>query len=55
MSASAILVLILALIAAAVSVMQWVNGKRNHSVMWAFIVAYWVVLTIKNVCDLMKW
>ena len=55
MSISAILVLALALIAAIVSAMQYANGKRNHSVMWVFIVAYWVVLTIKNVCDLAGW
>ena len=55
MSVSAILVLLLALIAAIVSAMQYVNGKQNHSIMWVFIMAYWVVLTIKNVCDLMRW
>lgn len=55
MSISGVLVMLLALIAAIVSAMQWVNGKKNHSVMWAFIVSYWVVLTIKNVCDLMRW
>ncbi len=55
MSVSAILVLLLALIAAIVSAMQYVNGKRNHRIMWGFIVAYWVVLTIKNVCDLIRW
>ena len=55
MTISAVLVLILAMIAGIVSAMQWVNGKRNHSIMWGFIVAYWVVLTIKNVCDLAGW
>jgi hypothetical protein len=55
MTISAVLVLILAVIAGIVSAMQWVNGQRNKSIMWAFIVAYWVVLTIKNVCDLAGW
>lgn len=42
-----ILVLILALIAAYVAV-----GNYMHWNMWGFIVAYWIVLTIKNVGNL---
>lgn len=53
--ASKILVLILAVIAGVVSAMQYVNGKKNHSLMWALIVSYWVVLTVKNICDLASW
>lgn len=41
------LVLILALIAAYVAVGNWC-----HLDMWAFIVVYWLVLTIKNVNNL---
>ena len=26
--------------------------KRN---MWPFIIGYWCILTIKNLCDLMGW
>lgn len=52
MTISAVLVLVLALIAAIVSAMQYVNGKRSHSIMWACIVLYWIVLTMKNICDL---
>lgn len=52
MSPSAICVLLLMLIAAVVSVMQYMNGRKNMSLMWGWIVAYWVVLTIKNFFDL---
>ena len=30
-------------------------GLAKKKNMWAFIVAYWVLLTVKNVCDLMRW
>lgn len=26
--------------------------RRN---MWRYIVLYWVLLTLKNLCDLMRW
>ena len=55
MSASAILVLALAFIAGMVAAMQWINGRKNQSVMWAQIVTYWCVLTVKNVFDLLGW
>ena len=48
-----ILVILLAIIAGIVSYLQYKNGKNNYSIMWAFIVLYWVVLTVKNICDLL--
>ncbi len=53
--ASKMLVLVLVLIAAVVSAMQYAFGRKNHGVMWGLIVAYWAVLTIKNICDLVGW
>lgn len=29
-------------------------GLLNHKNMWAFIVAYWLILTLKNFSDLMS-
>ena len=47
-----ILIILLALIAGYVSYRQYKYGNRENGLTWAFIVAYWVVLTIKNLCDL---
>ena len=43
---SALLVLVLAVIAAVVA-----TGLIAGYAMWAWIVAYWIVLTMKNVVD----
>lgn len=48
-----ILVILLAIIAGYVSYRQYKYGDRKASITWAFIVLYWVVLTIKNLCDLL--
>ena len=47
-----ILIILLAIIAGYVSYRQYKYGNKENSITWAFIVAYWVVLTIKNLCDL---
>ena len=47
-----ILIILLALIAGYVSYRQYRYGNKENAITWAFIVAYWVVLTIKNLCDL---
>ena len=52
--ASKILVIFLALIAGYVSYRQFKHGDRKSGITWACIVAYWVVLTIKNLCDLLQ-
>lgn len=44
--ASAVLVLVLAVIAAVVA-----TGLIAGYAMWAWIVGYWIVLTMKNVVD----
>lgn len=49
---SAKLVLVLAVIAAVVSVWQAVLGDWSRAGCWCLIWAYWVVLTIKNLADL---
>lgn len=51
MIASTVCVLLLMIISAAVCLMQYANGKKNRSLMWGLIVAYWFVLTIKNLID----
>lgn len=34
----------------------WVaNGLAHKKNMWAFIVAYWIILTLKNAADLLGW
>lgn len=50
---SPILVILLAIIAGYVSYRQFKYGDRKSGITWACIVAYWVVLTIKNLCDLL--
>lgn len=45
-------VMALAIIALVVSVLQYLNGHKQASITWWFIVFYWVVLTIKNVYEL---
>lgn len=52
MSLSAILVILLAAIAAWVSVRQYRHGDRKAGLTWMLIVLYWVVLTAKNLADL---
>lgn len=52
MNTSAKLVILLAIIAAAVSVWQGVLGDWSRAGCWCLIVVYWVVLTVKNLCDL---
>lgn len=49
---SKILVVLLALIAGYVSYRQYKHGDKAAGLTWACIVAYWIVLTIKNFCDL---
>ena len=50
---SKILVLLLAAIAGYVSYRQYKFSNRENSITWLAIVGYWVVLTIKNLCDLL--
>ena len=34
----------------------WVAaGLIRKKVMWKWISLYWVLLTLKNLCDMMKW
>lgn len=47
------LIILLALIAGIVSYRQYKHGNRENAVTWALIVSYWIVLTIKNLCDLL--
>lgn len=49
---SAKLVLVLAVIAAVVSVWQAVLGDWSRAGVWCGVVLYWVVLTVKNLVDL---
>lgn len=51
---SAKLVLLLAVIAAVVSVWQAVLGDWSRAGCWCLIVLYWVVLTAKNLADLRR-
>ncbi len=51
MTVSAYLVLLLAVIAGWVSLRQYRHGDRKAGLTWALIVLYWVVLTVKNICD----
>ena len=53
MSVSAYLVIGLAVIAGWVSVRQYRHGDRKAGLTWALIVLYWVVLTAKNLSDLL--
>ncbi len=48
-----IIVILLMLIAGIVSYRQYKYGNRDQALTWAFIVAYWVVLTVKNFIDLL--
>ena len=48
-TSSQICVIILIIIAAVVSVLQI---KQKPKIAWPWIIAYWVMLTIKNICDL---
>ena len=50
MTVSQVLVLCLIGIAALVAV-----GLARKKVMWKWIVLYWVVLTLKNASDFLKW
>lgn len=49
MTASQIFIFVLILIAAIVAC-----GLMRKKNMWKWIIAYWVVLTIKNLCDALK-
>lgn len=49
---SKILVIFLAVIAGWVSVRQYQHGDRKAGLTWALIVSYWIILTVKNVFDL---
>lgn len=34
----------------------WVAyGLIRKKIMWKWICLYWIILTVKNLCDLMKW
>lgn len=50
---SKILVILLAIIAGYVSYRQYRYTNRDNSITWLFIVMYWIVLTVKNICDLL--
>ena len=52
MTGSALCVLLLMIVAAIVTALQYVNGRRDKSLMWLCIVLYWFILTVKNFCDL---
>ena len=52
---SQIMIILLIFIAGFVSYRQFRYGDRKTGWTWIFIVAYWVVLTLKNMCDLFKW
>lgn len=52
MTTSGYLVILLAIIAGWVSIRQYRHGDRKAGLTWALIVLYWVVLTAKNVFDL---
>ena len=45
-------IIILILIGISGYVAYRLSRKQNP---WPFVVLYWVVLTIKNLCDLMGW
>lgn len=49
MTASQIFIFVLIIIAAIVAI-----GLIQKQNMWKWIIAYWVVLTVKNLCDLLK-
>lgn len=44
-------VIALMLIAGIVSYRQYKKDKKPDAMTWALIVSYWVVLTVKNLCD----
>lgn len=48
-----IVVILLALIAGYVSYRQYRYGDKKQGLTWAFIVLYWIVLTVKNLIDLL--
>ena len=50
---SKILIILLAIIAGYVSYRQYKYTNRDNSITWFFIVIYWSVLTVKNICDLL--
>ena len=47
---SQILIVLLAVDAAFVA--YGLYRKKNR---WVWVVTYWIILTVKNLCDLMKW
>lgn len=51
---SHICVLLLMIVAGCVSVFQWAVADRAKSTVWAWIVAYWFILTVKNFFDLLN-
>lgn len=51
MTPSQICVLLLIAVAFWVSVRQYRHGDRKAGLTWALIVLYWVILTVKNICD----
>ena len=53
-SVSQALIICLAVIAGFVSYRQFRFGDRKAGWTWIAIVAYWVVLTLKNMADLFK-
>ena len=50
---SQICVFALMVLAGIVSVQQSQTGDKQRSAMWVCICLYWVVLTAKNLCDLL--
>ena len=49
---SQICIICLAVIAGIVSYRQYRHGDRQAGFTWALIVGYWIVLTLKNIADL---
>lgn len=54
-TASQVFIVLLCINAAIVAVRQWNAAKKAESFTWVMIALYWVLLTAKNVCDLLGW
>lgn len=48
------MIILLAIIALAVSIWQAILGDWSRAGCWLLIVVYWITLTIKNILDYMR-
>ena len=47
-----IVLIVMAVMAACIAVMQWATGNRYRDTLWAWMCAYWVLQLIKNIVDI---